>query len=333
MRFENPHLLLLLLLIPVFLIIMIWRLRKKRDFMRFYAGEIDFVKKKISSEKILFRRILRFIALIFIILAISGPQWGKSSNTLKQKGTDLIFAVDFSRSMLSKDLKPNRFTLTKHKIKEILNRLMVDRIGLIGFAGGVAVLCPLTIDFSTINMIMDGLSPGDIRPPGTNISAVVDKAKTLFEQGSNGFKNLIIFSDGEDHSNRLESVIKDAAKAGIRIFVIVMSSPQGAPIPVLNNNRDIEDFQKDKNGKLILSRPSLKELQNLVEGTDGRLFMATQDNQDINALLNEIGKLKKMELNSRTTIRYKDRYYFPLWIAFIALFIEFMLGVKKNEWI
>jgi len=332
MRFENPLLLLLLISIPVFLILSIWGAKRKKKFRDFYAGSVEFVLKKIDVNKILMRKILRYIALLFIILAISGPQWGKSSSTFKQKGTDLIFGLDLSRSMLSKDLKPDRFSLAKYKIKTLLEKLNIDRVGLLGFAGGVAVLCPLTIDFSTVNMLLDGVSPGDIRPPGTNLSAVLDRSKKLFEDGTDGFRNLIIFSDGEDHSNRMDSAIKEAADAGIRVFMIVLSSPQGAPVPVLDNNGNIEDYQKDKSGKMILSKPSLKKLQDMVEKTDGRLFMATQDDQDINALLKEISRLKKREINKKTTVKYKERYYFPLWFAFIALLIEFMLGVKKNEW-
>jgi Ca-activated chloride channel family protein len=62
---------------------------------------------------------------------------------VKQSGRDVLFLVDVSRSMLARDLKPNRLERAKLAVSDALEaarRSSGDRVGIIVFAGGTQVV-------------------------------------------------------------------------------------------------------------------------------------------------------------------------------------------------
>ena len=56
---------------------------------------------------------LMVLGIALAIVALARPQWGFSWEERKQRGRDVLIAVDTSRSMLATDLQPNRLTRAK----------------------------------------------------------------------------------------------------------------------------------------------------------------------------------------------------------------------------
>ena len=52
--------------------------------------------------------------------------------------------IDVSRSMLAEDVAPNRLERAKSEIRDLLEYLHGDQVGLIAFAGRASVLAPMT---------------------------------------------------------------------------------------------------------------------------------------------------------------------------------------------
>ncbi|MDD2714752.1 MAG: VWA domain-containing protein [Candidatus Wallbacteria bacterium] len=331
MRFDSPEILFFLLLVPVFLVAIYLCGKKKKELLQQFTGDVPLISH-LSAERRTARRIFRITAFLLLILALARPQWGQIMVTLKQKGTDIAFALDCSRSMLCKDLKPDRFQTARHKIKNLLGRLLADRVALIDFSGSAIIECPLTVDYSALELILDGASSGEISPPGTNLSAVLEKSRVLFKNSGEGYKNLVIITDGEDHSESLKTQISMAKNEGIRVFILVTASQDGAPVPVLKQG-EIDGYQKDKDGNLVISKPDWEEMKELVESTDGRFFLSSAQDEDVDELAREISQLQKRELKNTVKIRKEERYYWPLWLALLLILAEFMLGERKNAWI
>ena len=66
-------------------------------------------------------------------LALVDIRWGKTWRDVPQKGIDVVFALDVSRSMLADDVAPNRLERAKQQIKDIVNEMAGDRVGLVVF--------------------------------------------------------------------------------------------------------------------------------------------------------------------------------------------------------
>ena len=65
--------------------------------------------------------------------------------------------LDTSRSMLAEDLRPNRLQRAKLAIRDLMERLGGDRIGLITFAGSSTVKCPLTQDYAFLRLALENI--------------------------------------------------------------------------------------------------------------------------------------------------------------------------------
>ena len=86
------------------------------------------------------------LAVACLIVALARPQWGFDWESTKQRGLDIIVAIDTSKSMLAEDIAPNRLARAKLAALDLARQAKSDRIGLVAFAGTAFLQCPLTID-------------------------------------------------------------------------------------------------------------------------------------------------------------------------------------------
>jgi Ca-activated chloride channel family protein len=89
---------------------------------------------------------LLLVGLAAIIVAAAGPRFGEYYEKIERRGVDCFICLDVSRSMLAEDVKPNRLERAKADIRDLLEKLAGDRVGLIVFAGKAVVRVPLTTD-------------------------------------------------------------------------------------------------------------------------------------------------------------------------------------------
>ena len=88
-----------------------------------------------SSKKFLTKFILIVTAFTFCVFAVAGLVTPNGNQKINRKGTDLMIALDVSKSMLAQDIKPSRLERAKQLISTIIDNSPDDRIGLIIFAG------------------------------------------------------------------------------------------------------------------------------------------------------------------------------------------------------
>ena len=82
-----------------------------------------------------FKEVLIIAALFFIVVAASRPAWNPQPVMVHQEGRDVVFVVDVSRSMLARDLVPNRLERAKLAIYDAIDVLGGDRVAVVAFAG------------------------------------------------------------------------------------------------------------------------------------------------------------------------------------------------------
>ena len=69
------------------------------------------------------------IAMVLMVFSLLDPRWGIRYQEVQQKGIDVYFVVDTSRSMLAEDVKPNRMQRAKQYIEDVLETIGGDRVG------------------------------------------------------------------------------------------------------------------------------------------------------------------------------------------------------------
>ena len=148
----DPHWLFLLLAIPF----LIWiRLKGKIDNSALRFSTLDIISRTNSGKsrfKTWFPQLLRYSSLAFLILAISRPQYDRSTETVLSSGVDIVLAIDLSASMLALDMSESngrertRLDVVKEVIGDFIDKRRHDRIGLVAFSVNPYLVSALTLD-------------------------------------------------------------------------------------------------------------------------------------------------------------------------------------------
>ena len=181
MTFANPQLLWLLLAIPPALLAFFWwssRTRQRLLTQFIQARLLPGLTVGISATRQRIRVGCLVLAVVCLILALARPQWGFDWEEMKQRGLDIIVAIDTSKSMLAEDIEPNRLARAKLAALELMQRARSDRLGLVAFAGSAFLQCPLTIDDAAFRQSVEALDVNIIPQGGTAIAEAIETALT-----------------------------------------------------------------------------------------------------------------------------------------------------------
>ncbi len=100
---------------------------------------------------------------------------------IKQRGLDIVVAIDTSKSMLAEDIAPNRLARAKLAALELMQRARADRLGLVAFAGSAFLQCPLTIDDSAFRQSVEALDVNIIPQGGTAMAEAIRDGPDRFQ--------------------------------------------------------------------------------------------------------------------------------------------------------
>jgi len=247
---------------------------------------------------------------------------------VQRRGVDIVFLLDVSASMQAEDVKPDRLERAKREITDFLKIAAGDRIGLVLFAGDAFVQCPLTLDYDAIAMFLGSVSVDTLPVQGTDMGLGIKTALDAFDFKSAIDKVIVMITDGEDNEGLGLQQTDKAMDKGVKIFVYGIGEPSGAPIP-----DETGGFKKDKIGNLILSKLNEKDLRRIAEATDGRYVRSVTGDLDLDRLYFEGIKIKTeaKELESGKIKIFEERFYIFIWIAFVFLVMEGLIGLKPGR--
>lgn len=277
------------------------------------------------------KRALFAAAIAFVFVALARPQWGFHWEEQKQRGIDILFAVDTSKSMLTQDVTPDRLTRAKLAITDFVRKLEGDRVGLIAFAGDAFLQAPLTLDYDAFQESLDALDTNVIPRGGTDISSAIEEAQVAFGRESKNKKILVLITDGEDLEAKGIDSARAAAKDGLVIYTIGVGSASGGLIPVPGANGGT-DFVKDASGQFVKSHLDEATLKQIAEATGGLYEPLGQQGEGLQTIYNQaLASLPKQDLASRSQKVYDERFQWPLSAGLVCLFASMLIGTRRSE--
>ena len=296
------------------------------------AGRILGPEAAKVSAGVSFRRNVRLACaiagLFFLIAAACVPQWGVELAPVTDMRGSLIVAVDVSLSMAAKDLKPNRLEHARLLLNDLAERLSEYRVGIVAFAGRAYTQCPLTDDSEAIKYFASQLKPGMLPFQGTDFASVLDRSLAMTEKIT-GTKVLVIITDGEDHSGKIDFALKQAQEADMKIFTVGLGSPEGELVPLTDSMGNILGYKKDRNGKPVVSRLNEGNLMKMASATGAAYVRYVSPDSASEAVLSSINRLTLEKTKGKARAAFKNRYQWPLVLAFIFLLIELLI-MDKN---
>jgi Ca-activated chloride channel family protein len=330
-RFAHPDMLYLLLLVPV--LILIWTLgNRRRRIARERFGDADLLGRlspDYSLSRMAAKFFIRLLAFIMAILTVARPQFGSRLEEVKREGVEVIIALDVSNSMLATDITPSRLERAKQAISQLVDQLREDRIGLILFAGDAYTQIPVTNDYLSAKMFLSAASPEAVSKQGTAIGSAIDLGMRSFTPESDKSRALVIITDGENHEDDAAGKAREAAEKGIVIYTIGIGSPDGSPIPMNVGGRT--EYLKDREGNTVISKLDEKSLQEIASVTGGKYVRANNTSIGLNEIYNDIGHMKKSEINAVMYTDYNEQFLIPAALLFILLVVDLLIADRKNN--
>ncbi|MCK4947660.1 MAG: VWA domain-containing protein [Candidatus Aureabacteria bacterium] len=334
MRLENP--LYLWFLIPVILIIifMFDSYRRKKKLLAI-LGDGNLLKKLSSSLSKFLRKckiVLISVSLLLSVIAMAGPQWGYKIEQAKTRGVDIMVLLDVSRSMLAEDVKPNRLQLAKTEIRQLIDMLRGDRIGLVVFSGSSVLQCPLTTDYAVFDMFLNDVDTDMVSHGGTDLGKAVSMASKSFEGSESKYRVVLLVTDGEDHGKDTEAAIEDLKAKKIHLYMLGVGTIKGGLIPFRKEDGST-GYLKDKNGNYVNSKLETEIFAKIAKITGSGVYVkAMPGDEDLMEIYKKgIAKLEEREIKASTIRRYEERYQMFLLAALLLLVAESLIEERKKE--
>ena len=325
MRFENPNLLWLLLVLPPALMLFFYlagRARQKKLEQFIQARLLPALTVGLSPGRRKIRSALVVTAAALLLVALARPQHGFDLQEVQQHGLDIVVALDTSKSMLANDIAPDRLTRAKLAALELMQKAGADRLGLVAFAGEAFLECPLTADDTAFQQCVQALDVNTIPQGGTAIAAAIDTALATFKEESR-HKVLVLLTDGEDNDTGALEAARRAAQAGLKIFTVGIGTAAGA---LLDPN-----LVRDPEGNAVKSHLNETLLQQIA-GAAGGFYLPLRGADTMDTLYNRgLAPLPKSDNQERMIRHYHEQYQWPLAAALLLLLAEMFLPERRNS--
>lgn len=344
MSWQHPDLLWLLLALPLLALVplLAWHLRQRAT--RRFGDPL--VAAALTAGRSgpwrATRAILWLAAIFFAIVALAGPQMGTRTRILHKRGVDIVVALDFSKSMLARDVRPSRIERAKAELTQLLGELEGDRVGIVAFAGE-AMEFPMTTDYRALTLFFRGLGPYDMPVGGTAIGRALASAKQLLDRANDRGENapdtaqrsrvVILMTDGEDTEGDPLPVAQELADAGIEVYTVGIGSRSGEPIPTYAPDGTWTGYQRDADNNVVTSALTAEkeaQLREIADITGGEYFAAGQGQVGVTQIRAMLRELTQHENETRRVTIHEARYALALLPAFLLLVLE---GLLPEAWI
>ena len=264
----------------------------------------------------------KLLALGTLVFALAEPRWGRQTEPPSPPGRDVVLLIDVSRSMAAEDAVPNRLAVAKQAAEGLVRALGDEpgsRAAVIAFAGAPVVRCGLTENLGAVVDVIRSLRPGEVQPGGTSLSAALDLAFDSFDhetvEHAEG-RIVVLFSDGEDHSNVDAAAIASRASAKTIVHALAIGdSEQGHPIPVGPDSAPLRHL-----GRTVETKRRDQTLRAIAEATGGVFIPLGLASTDLAALYrSKIEPVESKVRLERRPHRFAER--FPLFLSLSAGFL------------
>ncbi len=342
MSFRNPDLLWLLAMVPLLGLVPLAAFRLRQRATRRFGDPAVAAMLTVgrSGPWRAARAVLFVLAVAFACVAFAGPQWGSRTRVLRKRGIDVVIALDFSKSMLARDVRPSRIERAKAEVLRFVEELDGDRVGVVAFAGETMEF-PMTTDYSALGLFFRDLGPYDMPVGGTAIARALVASRRLLERGGRTpgsdaateggaprSRIVILMTDGEDHEGDPVEAARQLAGAGIRVYTVGIGSRAGEPVPTYAPDGTWTGYLRDEAGELVqtsLTEENERQLREVAEATGGRYFAAGRGAVGIEQIRREMRQMHQDEQRARRVTVNEDRYALWLLPAFLLLVLESLL--------
>ena len=277
----------------------------------------------VSTARQKVRMALFVGAVICLLLAMARPVHGRGPVVRKTYTRSWVFVVDVSRSMGAKDVGTSRLEAARLAILQLLEQYHGARLGLVAFAGGPGILCPLSGDPFLVRDLVQRLEVGAVKPEGTDIGAALESAGSLFRQAGTEDRAVLLFTDGEDFGKDLYKAVQVLRSMKVRVFVAGIGTTSGVQIQAPDPN--------GKGWKTVRTRLHESLLQEVARNTDGQ-YQSIQRISQVEGLVQHwLPELERTGPGVVVVQPYREQYHWFVLGAIVLLVLETLLPDRRRS--
>ena len=318
MEFGNLENLIYFIFPVLSLILLIMGYEKKKKGLKFLNISNN---KKINFLKIFFIT----IGTILVCISLLSPQKLIEEKEIERKGNSIYILMDTSRSMLTKDIYPNRIERAKTVAENIILNLKGDKVGIIPFSDSAYIQMPLTDDYKIAENFINVIDTNLLSGGGTNIFEGLSIANKSFEETETENKIVLVISDGGDSDDKTLDFIK---KNSLKVYSVGIGTEKGSVIP--DNKK--AGFIKDEKGNIVVSSLNSKFLKEMSEISNGKYFEVNNLSDNTKEFIYDLETLDKSKIKAEKISVYEKYFQWFLGIGILFILIGYFLkGGTKYE--
>lgn len=253
------------------------------------------------------------------VTALMRPQLLVESQTPEYAREDLVIVLDHSASMGARDVPPSRFGRAVQEIQSFLAHKpdIIDRVGLVEFAGTSLILSHLTRDVDSLSFYLDWIRESPEVRFGTDLGAALATARELVRKDDRATtKVLLVISDGADQGTQLTRELTAVRGERTRVYAIGIGADRDAVVPVVDEN-GMETLLEDDQGRPLIAGFDESTLRDIASQTGGR-YVRSVTGADLSLALQDLVLRERPLLAMKTTTEYRDFYRESLMASAIA---------------
>ncbi|THB62652.1 MAG: VWA domain-containing protein [Spirochaetaceae bacterium] len=295
----------------------------RRTLRRLYGGSLPPHFAAIYYVKWFFSSLFVISAFVFLLLGLSGINWGSRPVEDNRANMEVVFVVDVSNSMLAADVLPSRLQRAIELMRGTIHAIPGARFGVVAFKGEGVNLIPVTENRYAFDFLEKMLVPESITAPWSDLNQGLRAGAKAFPQGSNRNGILVLLSDGEAQGAAPLAFAGELGKAGIPVAAITLGSPDGSVIPSGEQGAPL----RDSRDKVVITKANPELMQSVASASQGIHLLAS----DPGSLGGLIGFLEEhSEQNAGFRLVEVDRY--RLFVLLGLLMIVFHELVRIIRW-
>ena len=281
LEFMRPERLWWLVMIPLLIGLYVSLLWRRRHKARPHA--ITNLERVLPRQQAWKRHVAvgaAVLALGALNVAFAQP---KGEVEVPRERATVVITLDISRSMIARDVSPDRITAAKAAARDFLNLLPVGfNVSLVSFAGTAAVVVPPTQDRGVVSAAIDNLQVAPSTAIGEGIYSSLDAMAQAPPDPDKPDEPapgaVVLLSDGYTNVGRpSDQAARDAAAQRIPIYTIAYGTANGyvenngrrEPVPV--NPAELAQVSRLSGGKAFTAGSSgeLKEVYSSIAKSVG----------------------------------------------------------------
>jgi Ca-activated chloride channel family protein len=232
---------------------------------------------------------LFLVALAAMLVGVARPH---AQVSVKREEATVVLAVDVSRSMAARDVRPTRLAAARRAADAFVDKIPSKyRVGVVTFASRATPAVPPTADRTLVHKALETTTAGLGTALGDAVALSVRLGRTArSSDGKIPPTAVLLISDGVQQGGNVSPAagVRRAQRARVPVYTVLVGTPAGVVTRRLPGGF-IERIQVP---------PSPATLQAIASATGGRFFTARND-----ARLREVYEHLGSRLGRRTTSR------------------------------